>query len=67
MVGLRLKGGIERATFLSLTGRQPEDALDRKALARLVEAGLAASDGAGVRLTSEGRTRLDSAVRLLLG
>jgi len=67
MIGLRLKGGIERSTFLNLTGHQPEDGLDRKALARLVAAGLAASDTDGVRLTPEGRTRLDAAVRLLLG
>ncbi|MFZ1415229.1 MAG: radical SAM family heme chaperone HemW [Defluviicoccus sp.] len=59
LMGLRLAVGLERDRFHQLTGRQPEDALNRAALDRLTADGYLACDAAGVRVTAKGRPCLD--------
>lgn len=67
MIGLRLTAGIDRKRFRALTGREPEDAVDRIALDRLVAGGFLVVDAAGLRATRPGRLCLDAVLRSLLG
>jgi oxygen-independent coproporphyrinogen-3 oxidase len=64
--GLRLAGGIDRALFRRLTGGEPEDAVDRPALARLAADGYLSVDDAGIRATARGRLCLDAVLRALV-
>jgi oxygen-independent coproporphyrinogen-3 oxidase len=64
-VQLRRAEGIDRAAFLRQTGFDL-DALAGPALRRHVELGLLADDGAGVRLTRQGRCVADAMICELL-
>jgi putative oxygen-independent coproporphyrinogen III oxidase len=66
MMGLRLADGIGRARFSRETGRTIEEALDRKALADLVDGGFLAVDERGLRATVAGRQRLNAVLARLL-
>jgi oxygen-independent coproporphyrinogen-3 oxidase len=66
LMGLRLAAGLDRVRFHSLTGRQPEEALDRAALDRLTAEGYLVCDGVGVRVTPRGRPCLDHISAALL-
>jgi putative oxygen-independent coproporphyrinogen III oxidase len=66
LLGLRLTRGLERDRFRALAGVEPEDAVDRMALARLVDGGFIAADAAGLRATSTGRLRLNAVLAQLL-
>lgn len=67
MTGLRLTAGLDRGRFRALTGGEPEDAVDRAALDRLVAGDFLAVDTAGLRATRSGRLCLDAVLRSLLG
>ena len=58
--------GLERERFRRLTGRHPEDALNRAALDRLTAEGYLVCDAAGVRVTTRGRPCLDHLSATLL-
>lgn len=66
LMGLRLVTGLERERFRRLTGRHPEDALNRAALDRLTAVGYLVRDAAGVRVTARGRPCLDHLSATLL-
>ncbi len=66
MMGLRLVEGIERPRFRMLTGRDPVDAVDRRALTSLIEGGFLVLDEARLRATDSGRQRLDAVLARLL-
>lgn len=66
LMGLRLAAGLERQRFRHLTGRNPEDVLNRAALDRLTAEGYLVCDAAGVRVTSKGRPCLDHLSATLL-
>jgi oxygen-independent coproporphyrinogen-3 oxidase len=66
MMGLRLADGIDRATFASVTGHDPVEALDAARLDRLVGAGFLEFDSARLRATSEGRQRLNALLERLV-
>lgn len=66
MMGLRLAEGVSREAFRSETGAEIEDALDRQAVARLVDAGYLVLDGRVLRATAAGRQRLDAVLAALL-
>lgn len=66
LMGLRLAVGLERKRFHQLTGREPEDALNRAALDRLAADGYLMCDAAGVRVTAKGRPCLDHLLTALL-
>jgi oxygen-independent coproporphyrinogen-3 oxidase len=67
MMGLRLTGGIPRATFRAALGREPEDILDPARLGRLADGEFLILDDAGLRATAAGRQRLNSVLAALLG
>ncbi len=66
LLGLRLSEGIRRDGFRAITGIEPEDAVDREALARLLDAGFLECDDAGLRATAEGRLCLNAVLAQLL-
>jgi putative oxygen-independent coproporphyrinogen III oxidase len=66
MMGLRLVEGIERSRFRALTGRDPLDAVDQRALTSLIEGGFLALDERRLRATDAGRQRLDAVLARLL-
>ncbi|MBX3515786.1 MAG: coproporphyrinogen III oxidase [Rhodospirillales bacterium] len=66
LMGLRLAAGLERQRFRHLTGRHPEDVLNRAALDRLTAEGYLVCDAAGVRVTTKGRPCLDHLSATLL-
>ena len=66
LLGLRLSEGIRRNGFRAITGIEPEDAVDREALARLLDAGFLECDDAGLKATAEGRLCLNAVVSQLL-
>ena len=66
LLGLRLTQGVLREDFRALTGVEPEEAVDRAALARLVEGGFIESDAVGLRATPAGRLRLNAVLAQLL-
>jgi oxygen-independent coproporphyrinogen-3 oxidase len=67
MMGLRLTGGIDRATFRRTTGTDPVAACDPDGLRRLVEGGFIIVDAEGVRATAAGRQRLNAVLGQLIG
>ena len=66
MMGLRLGEGVHRARFAAEAGAPIEEALDREALARLVDGGFLEVDASGLRATAAGRQRLDAVLAALL-
>jgi oxygen-independent coproporphyrinogen-3 oxidase len=66
MMGLRLRRGLDRSRFMERTGRTPEEALDERRLARLVDGGFVEIDGDGLRATTAGRIRLNAVLAALL-
>ena len=66
MMGLRLVEGIERARFRALTGRDPVDAVDQRALTSLIEGGFVTLDESVLCATDSGRQRLDAVLARLL-
>jgi oxygen-independent coproporphyrinogen-3 oxidase len=60
MMGLRLAEGIDAARFRAATGTDLDAAVERKAVARLVEGGFLVADDRGLRATAAGRQRLNS-------
>lgn len=66
MMGLRLVEGIERRRFRALTGSDPVDAVDARALSSLVSGGFLALDDTSLRATDAGRQRLDAVLARLL-
>ncbi len=66
MMGLRLADGIDRATFASVTGVDPVEALDAARLEPLVRAGFLEVDPTHLRATSEGRQRLNALLERLV-
>ena len=66
LLGLRLTEGIGREVFHEGFGAEPEALLPAEALAALVEAGYLALDAAGLRVTAEGRVRLNAVTGHLL-
>jgi oxygen-independent coproporphyrinogen-3 oxidase len=66
LLGLRLSEGLPRTGFRAIAGIGPEDAFDRGALTRLVEAGYLQCDDAGLRATQAGRLCLNAVLSQLL-
>jgi oxygen-independent coproporphyrinogen-3 oxidase len=66
LMGLRLTEGINREAFRRETGAPPEESLDPKRLASLVDGGFLEIDAAGLRATAAGRARLDAVLGRLL-
>ncbi len=66
MMGLRLADGIDRATFASVTGVDPVEAIDATRLDPLVRAGFLEIDVTHLRATSEGRQRLNALLERLV-
>ena len=66
MMGLRLAGGIDRATFASVAGADPVDALDAARLEPLVRAGFLEIDATHLRATLDGRQRLNALLERLI-
>ena len=66
MMGLRLADGIDRATFASVTGVDPVEALEAARLDPLVRAGFLEVDPTHLRATSEGRQRLNALLERLI-
>ena len=66
MMGLRLAGGIDRATFASVAGADPVDALDTARLEPLVRAGFLEIDATHLRATLDGRQRLNALLERLI-
>ena len=66
MMGLRLADGIDRATFASVTGHDPVEALDAARLERLVQAGFLEVAPTHLRATPEGRQRLNALLERLV-
>ena len=66
MMGLRLADGIDRATFASVTGVDPVEALDAGRLEPLVRAGFLEIDATHLRATSSGRQRLNALLERLI-
>jgi putative oxygen-independent coproporphyrinogen III oxidase len=66
MMGLRLNEGVGRARFRRETGRTPEGALDREAVAALSAGGFLVLDARGLRATGAGRQRLNAVLARLL-
>ena len=66
MMGLRLADGIDRATFASVTGVDPVEALEAARLDPLVRAGFLEVDPTHLRATAEGRQRLNALLERLI-
>jgi putative oxygen-independent coproporphyrinogen III oxidase len=66
MMGLRLADGIDRATFASVAGTDPVEALDAARLEPLVRAGFLEIDATHLRATSAGRQRLNALLERLV-
>jgi oxygen-independent coproporphyrinogen-3 oxidase len=66
MMGLRLADGIDRATFASVTGVDPVEAIDAARLEPLVRAGFLEVDATHLRATAEGRQRLNALLERLI-
>ena len=66
MMGLRLADGIDRATFASVTGVDPVEALEAARLDPLVRAGFLEVDPTHLRATPEGRQRLNALLERLV-
>ncbi|WP_428676729.1 radical SAM family heme chaperone HemW [Reyranella sp.] len=66
MMGLRLADGIDRATFASVTGVDPVEALEAARLEPLVRAGFLEVDLTHLRATPEGRQRLNALLERLI-
>ncbi len=66
MMGLRLADGIDRATFASVTGVDPVEALDEARLAPLVAARFLEIDATHLRATPAGRQRLNALLERLI-
>ena len=66
MMGLRLADGIDRATFASVTGVDPVEAIDAARLEPLARAGFLEVDATHLRATSEGRQRLNALLERLV-
>ena len=66
MMGLRLRGGIDRKWFVRRLGVDLNNALDLSAVQRMENAGLIVNDAASLRLSARGRTLLDTVLATLL-
>ena len=66
MMGLRLADGIDRATFASVSGVDPVEAIDAARLDPLMRAGFLEIDATHLRATSEGRQRLNALLERLV-
>jgi putative oxygen-independent coproporphyrinogen III oxidase len=66
MMGLRLAEGIDAAGFRAATGTDLDAAVERKAVARLVEGGFVVIHDQGLRATAAGRQRLNSVLSEIL-
>ncbi|HIA21632.1 MAG TPA: coproporphyrinogen III oxidase [Alphaproteobacteria bacterium] len=66
MMGLRLRGGIDRKWFMRRLGVDLNNALDLPAVQRMENAGLIVNDAASLRLSARGRTLLDTVLATLL-
>ncbi|HMR34244.1 MAG TPA: radical SAM family heme chaperone HemW [Geminicoccaceae bacterium] len=66
LMGLRLVEGVPVARIEALAGRPLEQAVDRRALRRLGDAGLVATHGGRLAATAAGRQRLSSILAALL-
>jgi oxygen-independent coproporphyrinogen-3 oxidase len=66
MMGLRLAQGIPRARFHDEWHKEPEAALDRSGLARLIEGGFVTLDSERLAATAAGRQRLNAVLAMLL-
>lgn len=66
MMGLRLADGIDRATFVSVTGTDPIEALGEARLAPLVAAGFLETEATLLRATPAGRQRLNALLERLV-
>jgi coproporphyrinogen III oxidase-like Fe-S oxidoreductase len=65
-MGLRLAEGIDGAGFRAATGTVLDAAVERKAVARLVEGGFLVVDDRGLRATATGRQRLNAVLSEIL-
>ena len=66
MMGLRLAEGIDRATFASVAGADPVEALGERRLAPLVEAGFLEINPTHLTATLSGRQRLNAVLERLI-
>ena len=66
MMGLRLKIGVDRRSFMHRLGIDLSDTLDLSAVHRLENAGLIVNDAVGLRLSARGRLMLDSVLAQLV-
>ena len=60
LMGLRLREGVDLSRIAALAERQPDDLVDRAALARLQQQGLLARDGSRLRVLPPGMLLLDA-------
>ena len=61
MMGLRLKEGISRDRFATITGVDLDQAIDKDGLGRMVAGGFVEADEKGLRVTKAGRLCLNDA------
>lgn len=66
LMGLRIRDGIDRNTFFTRTGMQPEDFMDSGTLNDYQTDGFLICDKKGIRATTEGTMILDALCRTLL-
>ena len=66
LLGLRLVEGIRRQAFRDGTGREPEELFETARLAALRDAGYLLLDAEGLRVTPQGRVRLNAVTGHLL-
>ena len=66
LTGLRLTEGLDRKRFARLTGMEPEEAVNAKALERLISGGFIEVDAESIRTTDAGRLRLNTVIAQLL-
>lgn len=66
MMGLRLTAGLSREGFLVRTGLELEDALEPRRLRALIVANYLILDSQGLRVTKEGRLRLNAVIESLM-
>ncbi len=66
MMGLRLTEGVDRRRFAAEAGRDLADGVGAERIERLEAEGYARLDGRALRLTDEGRQRMDAILTFLL-
>lgn len=66
MMGLRLASGVDRAQFRAVTGADPVEAVDPRALETMAKGGFIEATATALCATASGRQRLDAVLARLL-